>query len=95
MTEAEVLSKAGNAKAVLDSPAYADAYKAIRERLLEGLLAVSLQDAATAEDFRRSIKLLDALKGELDAAIQRGKLAQANIAELEARRNNPLRNLFR
>jgi hypothetical protein len=95
MTDTEILSKAGHAKSVLDSPAYIDAYNAVRQRLVDAMLAVKIDDSASAEDFRRCVKLLDALKGELDAAIQRGKLVQANVAELEARRNNPLRNLFR
>jgi len=95
MSEGEILSKAGNARAVLDSPAYMDAYTAVRERLVGALLGVKLEATAEAEDFRRCIKLLDALKAELDAAIQRGKLVQANVAEIEAKRQNPLRYLFR
>ena len=45
--------------------------------------------------FYRHLELLSRGKAELDAAIQRGKLVQANVAEIEAKRQNPLRYLFR
>jgi hypothetical protein len=95
MTDAEVLSKAGNAKAVLDSPAYKEAYEAVRKNLLEGLLATAMSETDKAEEFRWSIKLLDALKAQLDAAISLGKMAQAKRADAEESRKNPLRYLFR
>jgi soluble cytochrome b562 len=95
MTDGQVLDRAVKARAVLDSPAYQDAYAAVRQRLLDAMLAVKIEDSASAEDFRRCIKLLDALKAELDTAINSGKLAEANIAEIEARRKNPLRGIFR
>ena len=63
MTDGELISKAGNARAVLDSPAYMDAYNAVRQRLVDALLGVKMEETASAEIFRHSIKLLDALKG--------------------------------
>jgi ubiquitin C-terminal hydrolase len=94
MTNGELIDKATKAKAVLENPAYTDAYTAVKARMVEMLLSVKLQDTATAEDFRRCIFLLDALKAELDAVVSRGKIAAADMNELEKRRNNPLRSIF-
>jgi hypothetical protein len=95
MTNGELIDKATKAKAVLDNPAYMDAYTAVKARMIEALLATKLEDTSTAEDFRRCIKLLDALKSELDGVVARGKVAAADMNELEKRRNNPLRSIFR
>jgi predicted ATPase len=95
MTNAEMLSRAGNAKSVLDSPAYKEAYEAVRQNLLDGLLATAMSNTDKAEEFRWSIKLLDALKTQLDAAVNLGRLAQAKNADAEVTRKNPLRYLFR
>ncbi len=83
------------ARGVLESPAYQDAYDAVRKNLLDGLLATTMSDTDRAEEFRWSIKLLDALKKQLDAAVALGKMAEAKKEDAEVSRKNPLRYLFR
>jgi len=95
MTPGEELDRATKAQAVIDSPAFQDAFTAVRGRLMDAMLAVKIEDKEDAEDFRRCIKLLDSLRHELETVIKNGKLAAANIADLEAKRKNPLRGLFR
>jgi hypothetical protein len=95
MNPTELIQKANNAKAVLDNPAYQDAYKAVRQMLIDTMLAAKFEDVKGAEECRRCIKLLDSLKSNLDATVQSGKLSKFQLDEVEERRKNPLRNLFR
>jgi len=95
MSDAKALDRATKARAVLDSLAYQEAYTTVRQKLVDALFAVKYEDKDEAEDFRRCVKLLDALKGELDQMVIAGKVAEANLDELEKRRKNPLRGIFR
>jgi len=94
-TDAQVLDIAHRANAVLENTAYQGAYAAVRQRLIDAMIGLQLSDAEGAESARQAVKLLDSLKAELDTAIKSGKVAAANIAEIEARRKNPLRGIFR
>jgi hypothetical protein len=48
-----------------------------------------------AEDFRKCLKLLKAVRLNLEGAIKSGQLEQFQMNELEKRRANPLRGIFR
>ena len=95
MSDAQILDFATKANAVLENAAYQAAYAAVRQRLLDAMIGLQLSDAEGAEHCRQAVKLLDSLKAELDTAVKSGKIAAANIAEIEARRKNPLRGIFR
>jgi len=94
-TDAQILDFATKANAVLENSAYQNAYAAVRQRLVDAMIGLQMSDAEGAESCRQGIKLLDALKAELDTAVKSGKIAAANIAEIESRRKNPLRGIFR
>lgn len=93
--DAKVIELAHKADAVLQNPAYQGAYTAVRQRLMDAMVGLQMSDAEGAESCRKAVKLLDSLKSELDAAVSSGKVAAATIAEVEARRKNPLRGIFR
>jgi hypothetical protein len=95
MNNATELDRANKAKSVLDSPAYQDAYKAVREALIAGMEACPMADTAKAEDFRRCLKLLHSLQINMAAAVNSGKLAQFRLNQEEAAKKNPFRNIFR
>ena len=91
----EVLERANRAKAILESPAFVKAFDDVRSKLIEGLEACPTNDVTNAEDFRKCLKLLKAVRLNLETAINTGKLEAFKLNELEERRRNPLRSLFR
>jgi len=95
MNDQKIVDIAVKANAVLESEVYQNAYNAVRQRLVDVMLGLQMSDAEGAESARQAVKLLDALKTELDTAVKAGKIASANISEIEARRKNPLRGIFR
>ncbi len=95
MSAPEILDRATKAKAVLDSPAFAGAFESVRNALIKGLEDCPSEDVKNAEDFRKCLKLLKAVRLNLETAINTGKLEQFQMNELEKRRTNPLRGIFR
>lgn len=95
MTDAEALDRATKAKAIIESPLYLGAFSLVREKLIAGIEACPTADVAAAEDFRRCLRLLRAVHSNLDAAISSGKIAQFNVEQIEAKRKNPFRGIFR
>ena len=95
MNAPEVLDRATKAKAILDSPAFTQAFETVRNKLIEGLEACPTNDVQNAEDFRKCLKLLKSVRLNLETAINTGKLEQFKLNELEQKRQNPLRNIFR
>jgi len=89
------IDRANKAKAVLESPAYTEAYEIVRQILINGLEALPTSATAEAEDFRKCLKLLKAVRQNMETAINTGKLEQFKLDEQEKRRNNPLRGIFR
>lgn len=89
------IERANKAKAVLESPAYQEAFDQVRARLIEGLEALPTAEVTKAEDFRKCLKLLKAVRQNMETAINTGKLEQFRLEEAEKRKNNPLRGLFR
>lgn len=91
----EDLSRAQKAAAVLEAPAFIEAFASVRLAIIQRMEACSLSDTQTAEDLRRCLKLLRDVKLNLETAVNSGKLVAFRLAEDEKRRKNPLRNLFR
>jgi hypothetical protein len=95
MNASELADRAVKAKAVLDSPAFQSAFEEVRARLIDGIEKCPVEDVKTAENFRLCLKLLKSVRINLEAALNSGKLEQFRLDELEKRRNNPLRGIFR
>ena len=89
------LERADKAKAILESPLYQEAYDGVRAAIIERIEKCSLTDTQTAEDLRRCLKLLKDVRLNLEVMLNHGKLERFNLQQDEARKKNPLRNLFR
>jgi len=89
------IGRANAAKSILDSTAYQDAYKVVREALLAGIEKCPMADVQTAEDFRRCLRLLGAVQGNMVAALNSGKLEAFRLQQQEAASRNPFRHIFR
>lgn len=89
------LERANKAKAVLESPMFAEAFEIVRGRLIEGIENAPVAAVEQAEDFRKCLKLLRSVRQHLETAINTGKLEQFRLEEAEKRKTNPLRGLFR
>lgn len=89
------LDRATKAKAVLESPVYNESYEMVRNAIIDRIEKCPLSDTQVAEDLRRCLKLLRDVRLNFETAVNTGKIAQFNLSEVERRRANPLRNLFR
>lgn len=89
------IERANKAKAILESPAYQEAFDQVRMRLIEGIENCPVADVKKAEDFRLCLKLLKSVRMNMETAINTGKLEQFRLEEAEKRKSNPLRGLFR
>lgn len=95
MSNLSDLDRATKAKSVLDSQAYQDAYKAVREGLIAGIEKCPMSDTQTAEDLRRCLKLLVTVQAHMQTALQSGKIVQFRIEQEEVRSRNPFNSIFR
>ena len=91
---AHAIDRATKAKAVLDSPAYQDAYAVVREAFMVRLEALPMAERDEAEDIRRCLMLLKKVQRAMETAINTGKLEQFRLTETEERKKNPLRGIF-
>jgi len=89
------IGKGNMAKSVLDSCAYQDAYKAVREALISGIERCPIADIATAEDFRRCLRLLGAIQTNMVTAVNSGKLEAFRLQQKDQASQNPFRRIFR
>lgn len=89
------IERANKAKAVLESPAYQEAYDLVRQAIIERIEKCPLSETPTAEDLRRCLKLLRDVRANMTTAINTGKLVSFRLEQDEVRRKNPLRHLFR
>ena len=90
-----IIDRANKAKAVLESPAYQEAYDLCRAAIIERIEKCPLSDTQTAEDLRRCLKLLRDVRLNLETVLNSGKIEQFNLDEVAKRRSNPLRSFFR
>ena len=89
------IDRANKAKSLLENPLFDESFSEVRNKLIEGMEKCPISDVQTAEDFRRCLKLLSAVKTNLVTAINSGKIESFRLAQEEARRKNPLRNIYR
>lgn len=95
MSAPQDLDQAIKAKALLDDPTLTGAFEAVRSSIITAIENCPLAGVESAEDLRRCLRLLKAVKGHLEAAVQSGKVAEFRIAQEKARKDNPLRHFFR
>lgn len=89
------LDRASKAEIVLQNPIYQEAFKQVRESLINGIEACPMADTQTAEDFRRCLKLLSKVQANLELAIQQGKFEAFQLEQEKKRKDNPCRGIFR
>jgi len=87
--------KPEQAKAVLENPAFEEAFAGVRTAILSSIERCSLKDVETAEDLRRCLKLLKDVKTHFVACLNDGKLQEFRTAQQEQAKKNPFRNYFR
>ena len=89
------IDRGQKAQAVLDSPAFQDAFENVRAAIFDNIERCSLTDTATAEDLRRCLKLLKDVRLNLVGAMNAGKKVAFELSRAEEDRKNPLRHFFR
>lgn len=93
MSNESDLDNAAKAGSVLNAPAFQDAYKAVRDALIDGIEKCPTKDVETAEDFRRCLKLLSAVRLNLETALKSGRLAEFRLEQARKEQSNPFRTL--
>lgn len=73
MTDEQKSQRGKDAQAVLDNPAYQDAYAQIEARLVDTWKAARTQDER--EECHQLLRVLEKVHGVLDATMRAGKLA--------------------
>jgi hypothetical protein len=89
------LDRAIKAKALLDDPTLTGAFDAVRTSIINAIEACPLAATDSAEDLRRCLRLLKAVRTNLEVAVQSGKVVEFRLAQEAERKKNPLRGLFR
>jgi len=89
------IERANKAKAILESPLFDEAFETVRQRLITVIENAPVAAVEQAEDARKCLKLLRSVRQHLEVAINTGKLEQFRLQEVEKRKANPLRGLFR
>lgn len=69
------------AKTVLDSQAYQDAYKAVREAILEQWENCPIRDREGAHELKLMLKIHSYIKGHMVRAVEEGKFAAKELAQ--------------
>jgi hypothetical protein len=85
------IERANKAKAVLESPAYCDAYKAVREKLHSRL---EVCPDAEVDALRKCLWALNAVQQHMAVAMNSGRLDQFNLDQQKKRAASPLRRVF-
>jgi hypothetical protein len=94
MNDAQLLARAAQAKAVLDSAIYQESWEACRLAIFAKIEAAPLGSRETIEDMHRCLKLLASARGNLEAFMKAGKAAEIRLLEDEERRGGKV-HLFR
>lgn len=87
--------KSEQAKAVLENPAYKDAYEQCRLAILTRIEQCPWNDVESAENLRKALKLLRDVQANMAVALNTGKLEAFNIEQAQKSKANPFRGLFR
>lgn len=77
MTKAEELRKAGEAANLLNNPLYNEAWNDIRNRLIEQLETVAINDPQMQTCYVLALQQLKRLRRTFETHIETGKLAEA------------------
>ena len=95
MNPAQILDRAHKAKAVLENPAYTEAYEMCRLAIIDRIEKCPLSDTTTAEDLRKCLKLLRDVQANMVHAFNSGKIEEFKLTQAEKVSKNPFRGLFR
>jgi len=95
MNQPQKLTRATQAKAILENPMYVEAFNLCRLAILDRIEKCPLTDTAHAEAYRHCLKLLRDVQANLTTTLNTGKIEEFNIAEAEKAKKNPFRGLFR
>lgn len=95
MNDAQLIDRANKAKAILENPAYREAFEAVRLAIHQQIEEAPIRDQEGVHQLRLCLKLLRDVRVNLETALNQGKLASFKLAQEEKRRNNPLANFFR
>lgn len=95
MNDTTILDRANKAKAILENPMYGESFEMVRLAIHAAIEKCPLSETDSAESLRKCLKLLRDVKLNLTATLESGKIVQFNIAQVEAKRKNPLKGFFR
>jgi hypothetical protein len=73
------LEKGGRADQLIKSEAYQDAFKGVRQAILETWASSPIRDSEGQHELRLMLKLLEDLNGHIVSMVNTGKLAAAQI----------------
>jgi hypothetical protein len=85
------IDRANKAKAVLEAPAYRDAYNAVREKIHARL---EVCPDAEVDSLRKCLWALRAIEQNMAVALNSGSLDKFNYEQQKKRAANPLRRVF-
>jgi hypothetical protein len=86
MTEQQISNRGLEAAQILESVAYVDAMRMLRETLVEKWKTVSLRDAEGQRLTLQMMKLADTFEGLLSGMVEAGKLARHQV-DIDRHRN--------
>lgn len=99
MNDMQLIERADRARAILESPVYTQAWDDTRAAIIMLIETTPLSQTQTAEDLRRCLKLLRDVRSNMELFMKQGKVASFKLeqekAQEKARRENPLRKIFR
>jgi hypothetical protein len=94
VNDAQLIARAGQAKAILESEIYKESWEMCRLAIFAQIEAAPLGSKELIEDRHRCLKLLASARGNLEAIMKAGKMAEIRMLEDEERRGGKV-HLFR
>lgn len=98
MTESELQRQSDmgvHAAQVLENPAFAEAFEAMRASIVTAWAAADVRDTEGQQLLLQQIKIVERLKGTLAGMIDRGKLANSKMPVDDLQRESPMRRAMR
>lgn len=77
------MDRAQRAQAVMDNPAFKDAFAGVREAIIARIEQCPMRDTEGAERLRIMLKLLNDVRANLEQALADGKVAGLRLQEVE------------
>lgn len=84
MSPEEQISRATEARNLLENPLLAEAFQTIKDEVIEQWQKAPAHDVAGREKLWLTLKLLDKLQGTLRQTVEQGKVAQATLLQRAA-----------